>query len=360
MLHDSKKELNNPQSDSQPGAAFLPNFCSIRSVFVVVLSAELLAVILSLASLEEPGDFLQELSLVSLVTQWIALMSAALLCLFRKTLQQLPNYLAALLAWGLLMLVTLMVSMLTLWLNDQIALPLVTDSSSLFLLRSMGVAAIVGLVVLHYFYLLYRWRQQMAAENAARLQALNSRIRPHFLFNSMNTIASLTRTDPLKAEEMVENLADLFRVSLGAVDRQSTLGQELELARQYLSIERQRLGERLKVVWDLEELPETALMPPLTLQPLLENAVYHGIEPSAGGGTIVITGRYRKNRLNLSIRNSLPEEPQPTHRKGNRLALDNIRQRLSGLYDDEASLSESRIDGEHQVRIVIPHPWRVE
>jgi two-component system sensor histidine kinase AlgZ len=232
----------------------------------------------------------------------------------------------------------------------------VNDQTFILLLKPLSIAAILGLVVLHYLYLLYRWKQQIAAENTARMQALNSRIRPHFLFNSMNTIASLTRTDPLKAEEMVENLADLFRVSLGEVHRQSTLGRELELARQYLSIENQRLGERLNVVWDLEGMPESATLPPLTLQPLLENAVYHGIEPAAGGGTIVITGRYRKKRLNLSIRNTLPNAPQSTHRKGNKLALENIRQRLKGLYDEAASLTESRIDGDHQVRIVIPYP----
>jgi two-component system sensor histidine kinase AlgZ len=173
----------------------------------------------------------------------------------------------------------------------------------------------------------------------------------------MNTIASLTRSDPLKAEEVVENLADLFRVSLGDVQRQSTLGRELELARQYLSIERLRLGDRLQVEWEVEGIPESALLPPLTLQPLLENAVYHGIEPSTTGGSIRISGRYRKKRVNLSIRNTLPETPRKTHRQGNRLAVENIRQRLMGMYDQAAKLTESRIEGEYQVRIVVPHPW---
>ena len=355
MQQGGKREL----SDDQAGAIFLPNFCSIRPVFAVVLSTELLAVVLSLASVDELSGFLQELSLVSLMAQWIALSTAALLCMLRGLLQRIGNRSAGLLAWGFLMLTTLLVCVTALWLNGQAGMPLLNGQTSALLLKSVGISAIVGLLVLHYLYLLYRWKQQIVAENAARLQALNSRIRPHFLFNSMNTIASLTRTDPLKAEEMVEDLADLFRVSLGDVDRQSTLGQELELARQYLSIEAHRLGDRLNVVWDLVDLPETAMVPPLTLQPLLENAVYHGIEPSVRGGTIVITGRYRNKRVNLSIRNTLPDEPLATHRKGNRLAIKNIRQRLIGLYDEAACLTESRIDGEHQVRIVIPHPWRL-
>ena len=356
MQQQANSETNSAGSEMHAESVFLPDFCSIRWVFAVVLSAELLAVILSLAALKEGDDFLQELSLISLMTQWITLLTAALLCLCKTQLQRLPSHLALLSAWGLLMLVSLLIGGVPLWL-DETLLPGLTPRPALLLLKTQGIAAIVGLVAVHYLYLLARWKQQTVAENSARLQALNSRIRPHFLFNSMNSIASLTRTDPGKAEELVENLADLFRASLGSVERTSSLAEELELARQYLSIEGLRLADRLRVTWDLEGLPEHALLPPLTLQPLLENAVYHGIEPAAGGGAIIITGRYRKHRLNLSIRNSLPQHAQPTHREGNRLALENIRQRLSGLYDDAASLTESRVDGDYQVRIVIPYPW---
>jgi two-component system sensor histidine kinase AlgZ len=156
---------------------------------------------------------------------------------------------------------------------------------------------------------------------------------------------------------VVQDLADLFRVSLGDAGQLTTLGKELDLARQYLSIERYRLGERLNLVWDLQALPEQAKIPPMIIQPLLENAVYHGIEPAAKGGTITITGRYARNRINLSIRNTLPEDNERSYRKGNQLAMENIRARLAGVYDLEASLSEANIEGEHQVRVAIPHPW---
>jgi two-component system sensor histidine kinase AlgZ len=175
----------------------------------------------------------------------------------------------------------------------------------------------------------------------------------------MNTIASLTRSDPALAEEVVVDLADLFRVSLGDATRQSNLGRELELARQYLNIERHRLGQRIQVEWDLGDLPLDAMLPPLILQPLLENSVYHGIEPAASGGVIHISGRYRRGRVNLAIRNAVPEVRQSGHRKGNRLALENIRERLAGLFGVQASLTESRVEGEHQVRLVVPHPWRL-
>ncbi len=354
-----QKRKRNSQTDAEPATdIFLPSFCSIRAVFAVVVSGELMAVIYSLASVTGLRDFLQELSIVSLLVQWIFLSTAALLCLMHGWLRRLGNAWAALLAWGLLLLMTTLVCEAALWLSGQMAPWRLEDQG--LLIRSLGISMLVGLLVLHYLYLQYRWRQQVEAENAARLQALHSRIRPHFLFNSMNTIASLTRSNPAIAEEVVEDLADLFRVSLGEVNRLSTLGRELELSRQYLNIESYRLGERLRVEWDLLDLPEAARLPPLILQPLLENAVYHGIEPSTQGGTIHITGRYRRHKVNLSIRNSLPESSDAARRTGNRLALENIRQRLAGLFDQEASLTETRVDGEHQVRLVIPHPWRLE
>ena len=133
---------------------------------------------------------------------------------------------------------------------------------------------------------------------------------------------------------------------------------ELELARQYLGIEQVRLGDRLRVEWELEALPDEAMMPPMILQPLLENAVYHGIEPAAEGGKVVVTGCYRRRRVNLSIRNSLPAEGETSHRQGNRMAMENIRDRLAGVFDMEASLTETQVDGEYQVRLVFPHPWQ--
>jgi two-component system sensor histidine kinase AlgZ len=336
---------------------FLPDFCAIRSVFAVVVTGELLAILLSLATADELRNFTRQLSMVSLMVQWIGLTTAGLLCLLRKPLLRLSNELAGLSAFLLLLLMTALVCLFAGWLDIKLALSLFTPNGNL-LLRALGIAAIVGLVVLHYLYLHYLWQRQTEAENSARLQALHSRIRPHFLFNSMNTIASLTRSDPPLAERVVEDLADLFRVSLGDAAKPSTLARELELARQYLGIEQVRLGERLRVEWELEDLPGQAMMPPMILQPLLENAVYHGIEPAAEGGTIIITGCYRRRRVNLSIRNTMPPQGETSHRQGNRLAMENIRARLSGIFDRDASLSEANVDGEHQVRLVFPHPWR--
>jgi two-component system sensor histidine kinase AlgZ len=354
------KQSTTPPADAQPLRPFLPNFCAIRVVFGVVISGELLAVMFTLFAVSGLHEFLPKLSLVSLLIQWIVLTTTGLLCLLRPWLNQQRQQSVAWLAWLLLQLITVLVCIIYNWLSGELTSLPVWQANQGLLLRALGISMLIGLLVLHYLHLQYLWRQQIEAENKARLQALQSRIRPHFLFNSMNTIASLTRTNAELAEEVVEDLAELFRVSLGDVKRQSNLGRELQLARQYLNIEHHRLGARLRVAWDLQGLPEQAVLPPLLLQPLLENAVYHGIEPSQTGGTIQIIGRYRQGRVNLSIRNSMPADQQHTSRRGNRLALENIRQRLASLYDGQASLTESRVDEAHQMRLVIPHPWRLE
>jgi two-component system sensor histidine kinase AlgZ len=197
------------------------------------------------------------------------------------------------------------------------------------------------------------------AEAEARLQKLQARIRPHFLFNSLNTIANLVHTDAELAEELLQDLADLFRAALGRDGGTAALAAELELSRRYLHLERQRLGERLRVEWDVDDLPGEALLPPLSLQPLVENAVYHGIQPSRRPGLIRISGRYRRGQVNLSVRNSLPEAGAADKRPaGNRMAMDNVRQRLTAMYPGAARLIEARVEGDYQVRLVFPHPWR--
>ena len=159
------------------------------------------------------------------------------------------------------------------------------------------------------------------------MRALQARIRPHFLFNSMNTIASLTRTDPERAEEAVEDLADLFRANLNEKRSSITLKEELEVARIYQRIEQLRLGERLHVIWDVADLPMRALVPGLLMQPLLENAIYHGIEPRPGGGIVTVSGALDGDIIALTVRNPLPEAGGDAH-AGNRIALENIRERM--------------------------------
>ncbi len=337
--------------------SFPPNFCSITMVFGVVLGCQLLGFVLLFAAGWQVGTFWERFSLLSLYLQWIGLVSTAVLCLMKKQLHRLHDIGAGLAAWAVLMLVTAAAAELALWVGQNyLSMNTPWTGTRWELLgRSLGVSGITTALILRYLYLDSQWRQQLTARSEARFQALQARIRPHFLFNSMNTVASLTRTDPPRAEALVENLADLFRAALSDPESHSNLGRELELIRHYLDVEVQRLGERLLVDWDIAELPLEAPLPHLMLQPLVENAVYHGIEPSPTG-VIRIAGRYRNNRVNLSVRNTLPPTGSNTHRQGNRMAMDNTRQRLEAMYHKRCGLTVGRVENEYQVRLVFPYP----
>lgn len=345
-------------------ASFLPNFCSIPVVFALVVGGQLLAFVLVFAAGWPAGGLWEQFSLVALYVQWVALCTAALLCLSRRQLAALGDMGAGLIAWLLLMLITGLAAEVARALAESLAFDAFFRLRGRWELlgRSLGISGIVGALALRYAYLDNQWRRQVVARSEARYQALQARIRPHFLFNSMNTVASLTRTDPARAEAVIEDLSDLFRAALSNPEGGSTLERELELIRRYLDVEQQRLGAaRLQVVWDLQELPGDARLPLLTLQPLVENAVYHGVEPCAQGGVIRVAGRFRNGRINLSIRNTLPPQAGGSrHRKGNHMALENVRQRLHALYPNFCSLTQGRVEGEFQVRVVFPYPGGAE
>lgn len=201
-----------------------------------------------------------------------------------------------------------------------------------------------------------RARRLSPALAEARLQALTSRIRPHFLFNALNSVLSLIRSDPKKAETALENLAELQRALLSENRELSTLRREMELARAYLDLETLRLGERLQVDWRAENAPADALMPALILQPLLENAVCHGIEPLPEGGRISVDIFTRKGALTLVVKNPCPAIPLPlaTGREGNRMALSNIRERLALHFDAQARISIHQPAGVFTVQVVMP------
>ena len=211
--------------------------------------------------------------------------------------------------------------------------------------------ALAALLVLAYLRLHQRAYSPALAE--ARLQALQARIRPHFLFNSLNAVLSLVRTEPRRAETALEDLADLFRVLMKDNRQLAPLADEVELCRQYLDLEKVRLGDRLNVEWHVEKMPRDALVPPLVLQPLLENAVYHGIEPYSGAGVIAVNIFLRRGEVHAILRN--PYKLTGGHHAGNKMAMDNIRERLALHFDAEATL-ESRVNKEsYEVHIRMPY-----
>ncbi len=201
-----------------------------------------------------------------------------------------------------------------------------------------------------------RARRLSPALAEARLQALTSRIRPHFLFNALNSVLSLIRTDPKKAETALENLAELQRALLSENRELSTLKREMELARAYLDLEALRLGDRLQVDWRAANAPGNARIPALILQPLLENAVCHGIEPLSEGGRIGVDIFTRQGELNLVVKNPCPPTapPMASGRIGNRMALSNIRERLALHFDAQGRISIHQPAGSFTVQVVIP------
>ncbi len=339
-------------------ASFLPDFCGTRSVFVVVLVAELLAIVLTLAQVPHGANHLYNLAMYSLFIQWIALACIAGLCLSQPYLGRLSDYWTAALSYGLTLLITLGVTEVAWWIlgNWPIQPGHSSQGHGLFLLKSMGISAIVCALALRYFYVQHQWRRRTESEATARFAALQARIRPHFLFNCMNTIASLTRKDPTAAEEATEDLAELFRASLQDIHSGGALTDELALCERYLRIEQHRLGERLRVDWQLDAMPAAARLPLLSLQPLVENAIYHGIEPLADGGTIRITAQNLGQHLRITVQNPLPEKGrQAARHDGNQLAQENIARRLSAFFGDEASLTV-RADSDHyHVQLDIPY-----
>lgn len=211
------------------------------------------------------------------------------------------------------------------------------------------------LIVTVMLYLRLRWKSLSPRLTEARLSALQARIRPHFFFNSLNAVLSLIRSEPRRAEQVLEDLADLFRVVMVDKQQLSSLECEIEISRRYLNIEAVRLGERLVVEWDLPPEPITAAMPPLLLQPLLENAIYYGVEPILNPGPVQISIGLKDKQVHLIIKNSLPPPGTVSQHRGNGMALDNIRQRLLLHFDAEANLSTYADNDYYQVHIVLPY-----
>jgi len=352
MTPEQQPSSQEPSLDDE---LFLPDFCNIRVIFLVVLIAELLAFVLALAPQESNNNLWERLGIISMFVQWVALVNAALLCGLRPLFKKQTHTTVATGSFFIILLVTALLTEITMRLALFVGLESTLPSASHadFLFHNVAISAIVSAIALRYFYMQHQLTRRIKAESHARFEALQARIRPHFLFNCMNTIASLTRTRPALAEEVTEDLADLFRMSLADVGNQIPVNDELALCRRYLNIEKLRLGTRLNIRWKIDELPGAATLPSLTLQPLLENAVYHGIEPRQQAGTIEISGKHVDNAIEFMISNPAAQS-RSSRRDGNHMALDNIRERLRATYGEDASLTSETVGGQYYVAIRLP------
>jgi len=344
-----------PESQNSPSQAYLPDFCAASTVFVVILVAELVAILLTLAAHDSPGMFLINLSKNSLFILWLALLGAVVMCLFRSQLESTGKTRAFVISFVVLLVVCVGLAevayQLTRIFGESV---IIADSHAMFLMRTFAISAIVIALMMRYLYIASEWRRSIVLEAQARISALQALIRPHFLFNSMNTIASLTRTDPKQAEEAVEDLSDLLRANLGGTGDRTTLKAELEVAAIYQRIEKLRLGDRLSVRWDVAGLPMRALIPSLTIQPLLENAIYHGIELLPDGGEVVVSGKRDDNFLQISISNPVAEGEKRA-KSGNQMALENIAQRFELAYGSRATVDVEAGANRYSVRLRFPY-----
>jgi two-component system, LytTR family, sensor histidine kinase AlgZ len=320
----------------------LPNFRNIGTLLRILLIVNILAMLDALLLSTSIPQFLSTFTELSAAVEPLLILSLVTLFILNPILSKLKYWQGIL----TIMLIesTLCIAGFTIF-NQYFSL--VAPYSEL---RACLLATIVASITLFYFNLQQRAYSPAIAE--ARLQALQARIRPHFLFNSINAVLSLIRSQPKRAETALEDMADLFRVLMADNRDLVPLAQEIALCRQYLSIEKLRLEERLSVNWQIAQMPPDALIPPLILQPLIENAVYHGIEPLAEGGEINIQIFVKNHELTIIISNPYLTDKQ--HHQGNKMALRNIKERLLLHFDLEASLSTKVTGHTYEVEIHIP------
>jgi two-component system, LytTR family, sensor histidine kinase AlgZ len=323
----------------------LPNFRSLGVILRTFLSVNGIVLLLSLLHATTLQDFLQQLMLSATLVQPILLSSLLLLYLLNSQLARLQYQHGIFIVTLIVILITLSIVQL----GNDLYLPIESNAFSIW--RYILISAAASIILLQYF----RWRFLMLSPAIfeARFQALQARIRPHFLFNCINSVISIVRNNPKRAESALEDMSDLFRTAMEYGNELVPLNHEIQLSRQYLSLEQLRLGNRLTTSWHIDDLPDDALVPPLILQPLLENSVYHGIEPLPDGGIIDIRLAKSDNEIHFDIYN--PRLELETHRVGNKLALANIRERLALLFDIEAHYTVEIGNDFYHVHIVMPY-----
>lgn len=349
-----KPSLKHMPKSTPKQEFFIPDLCKVQALLFIVLVAELLAIVLALADGGVQRFDWSAFALTSLFVQWVFLLSAALLCQLRPHLSGWPLSWAAALCYVLLLTVVAVTSVASQYLlggglngaDDWLPDPWP-------ILTHVLICAVLAGIALRYFYLTQQLRIQQRTELMARIQALQSRIRPHFLFNSMNIIASLIPVDQDAAETAVEDLASLFRASLAEVATEVSLADELDVCRRYARIEQLRLGARLRLDWQVDSVPLTLKIPSLSLQPLLENAIYHGIQQLPEGGVVTINAAYQQGVLSVSVANPVLNDRSAVT-EGNRLAQDNIHHRLQALYGPKAGLTSCL--RQHQYVAVLSYP----
>lgn len=348
----------------------LPNFRNLGTLLRILIISNGLALLQAILLANAWADVTQRLMQIATLLAPVLLTGLLLLWVAQPWLTRLSYLRGALAVNALAVVLTLAIYSF----GREIYSPLGGDGSYFDVARYGLLSVIACNILLLYFRL--RSKVLSRALNDARLQVLRARIRPHFLFNTINAVLGIVRTQPRQAETALEDMSDLFRMAMSDAEDLVLLGREIQLSKQYLALEQLRMGGRLRVEWQIQDVPEDVLIPPLLLQPLLENAVYHGIEPLSQGGSIHIVLRRSGDEIYLKVENPCPERADapktgssfgshvleklsPAHR-GNRIALRNIRERLDLLFDVEARYQVESGKDFYRVEIIFPYESRVK
>lgn len=331
-----------------PAGQSLPDFRNFGVMLRILLGVNLLAFAAALVQSTGVGDCIQRYVDMAAWVQPLLLLNLLLLALLSRVLWRLRPWIGQ-------SVVILLAAASSAQLFDIWGLLSTDGGDWQRMTRAALLGGLVAGTMLMYFTL--RAKAFSPALVEARLQALTARIRPHFLFNSLNAVLSLIRAEPQRAEAALEDLADLYRALMRDHRDLLPLADEIALCRQYLELEKLRLGERLDIVWEIVDMPADLDVPPLMLQPLLENAVYHGIEPSEETGTLRVRIARCGDELHIDLANPCPRREQS--KRGNRMALANVRERLALYYDLEARLETNEVTlpsgrQEYRVHIVLP------
>ena len=342
----SGRELTGPRA-----GIFPPSFCTWKLLIAVIVITEVSVVLVGMGQGGFPGW--QWLGIASVYTQWMALFCASGLCVMSGWTGRWSARGAWVGSWLIVVWLSAVFSYASWFAANNSGLSLSPEQPGMFVLKNMFSVGLVTVVFFRYLLMRSRWRSELIAQAEARVQALQARIRPHFLFNSLNTVASLIPVDPENAEAAILDLADIFRGSMRRADRPISLGDELQLAHQYLDMEKRRLGDRLEIDWRVDELPPDASVLPLILQPLLENAVGHGIQSQQEGGRIVVYGRSEGDQIVITIGNPIAAEGWEAG--GHGMAIENIRERLQLAFGSRANLLTNQDAGQFYAVLSVPY-----
>jgi len=347
------------QSNPATRIRLIPNFCTLPVALSLALAMELVALCFTLAGTVRSGGFVQRLALLSLYLQWIGLCGAAILCWLRRFLTIARPSLVFFVCWAALVMAVMLLSNLawTIGTHPRWSVLDPNEPRLWFVLRHSAIAAIVAVLLLRYFWTRHQWREQVRAESESRYQALNARIRPHFLFNALNSLAALISLRPVEAEGLVEDLADVFRASLEKPGQMAPLVDEISICNAYLRIEKARLDDRLQVDWDIPEDLLSHPVPSLIIQPLVENAVHHGVSKRRDGGRIQVSARRNLSEIVLEVSNPLPPQDEAQvggNHHGNQVAVDNIASRLGLIYGERGRVELGIEDGLYKARLYLP------